>query len=285
MATPNSDQIAHWNGARGESWVREQEARDRSLAPFGEAAIARARPAAGERVLDIGCGCGASTLAIAAAVGPGGAVLGVDVSTPMLARARERAAGFPAIQFARADASTYAFDGSFDLAFSRFGVMFFDNPRAAFANLRRALRLTGRMAFVCWRSLEENHWMAVPFQAVREAFPSLPVPVWRGVPGPLAFADPDDVRRILSDAGFAAVQIEPFDHPMPLGDGGGLEAAAADAVTIGPTARLLADADEATLDRARQAVQRALRPHLKGTDVSLPGAAWVVSARASPGRG
>ncbi len=276
----NEQQIEYWNGARGHAWVAEQDLRDRSLEPFGGAALRKASARSGERVVDVGCGCGATVLALAAAVGPAGHVLGVDVSGPMLGRARERAAALPNVTLLRADAAIHPFDGRAELLFSRFGVMFFGDPAAAFGNLRRALAPGGRLAFACWRSLAENEWMAVPAQAVRSALPSLPASDPSG-PGPLAFADPARVRRILGGAGFGEIELEPFDHPMPLGNGGGLEAAATEAMTLGPAARLLAEADDSSRARALAAVREALAPHLKVNEIRLGGAAWLVTARAA----
>jgi len=279
-APPNREQIEYWNGPRGDFWVAEQELRDRELALFGQAALEGAAPVAGERAIDVGCGCGATSVALAAAVGERGSVLGVDISKAMLARARERSASLPQARFELADAATFPFDGSADVVFSRFGVMFFDDPPAAFTNLRRALVPAGRLAFVCWRSLADNGWMSVAFDAVRAVVASsrpLPEP---GAPGPLAFADPVRVRAILEAAGFSDVALRPVEHPMPLGGGRGLDAAAADALTVGPTARWLVDATEDARAKALAAVRVALAPYARGEVVELTGAAWVVTARA-----
>jgi SAM-dependent methyltransferase len=279
-STPNLGQIEYWNGPRGDFWVAEQELRDRELSAFGDAALHAAAPQQGERAIDIGCGCGATTLALAAAVGPAGSVLGVDVSKPMLARAAARAADHPHACFQLADAATYPFDRDAHIVFSRFGVMFFDDPRAAFTNIRRALLPGGRLAFACWRSLADNAWMSVAFQAVRPVVPSAqPTPAPDG-PGPLAFADPVRVRSHLEGAGFSEIALTPLDHPMPLGGGRGLEAAAADALTVGPTARLLADATDDVRASALVAAKAALAPFTRGDVVELTGAGWIVTARA-----
>jgi SAM-dependent methyltransferase len=278
----NHEQIEFWNGPRGAAWAAEQELRDRSLAPFGEAALQAAAVAAGERVIDVGCGCGASTLELARAVGPSGSVIGVDVSAPMLARARERAARLPQVSFFEADAATHELAGNATLLFSRFGVMFFADPLGAFENLRRALAPGGRLAFVCWRSLADNGWMALPFAAAKRVISTLPPSLAPDAPGPLAFADAARTRSILERAGFSDLTFSPFDHPMPLGDRGGLEAAAAEAVTIGPTARLLADASDEQRAEALAAIRAALAPHAKGNVVELPAGAWVVTGRVRP---
>ncbi len=278
---PNDEQIAYWNGLRGETWVREQETMDRALEPFGRAALEQAAPRAGESVIDVGCGCGATALALAAAVGATGSVVGVDISAPMLARARERARGLPQVSFVERDAATHAFEARADLLFSRFGVMFFADPSAAFSNLRRALAPRGRVAFICWRTLEENVWLAVPLAAARRIVqPATPLPP-ADAPGPLAFADAARVQGILGRAGFADVRFAPFDHVMPLGDGRGLDAAAEQALTLGPTARMLAAAnlDEATLARVRREIRDSLAPYAVSSVVSLPAAAWIVTAQ------
>ena len=275
----NREQIEFWNSDRASSWVREQEARDRALLPFGEAALTAAGPRRDEQVVDIGCGCGATSLALAAAVGTGGAVLGVDVSDQMLARAKERSRGVSQLRFANADAATFAFEPKAQLVFSRFGVMFFDDPGAAFTNLRRALATDGRLAFVCWRGLADNAWMEVPYRAVLHAVPNgRPKPA-ANAPGPLAFADPSHVRTVLTQSGFSAISFAPFGRPMPLGQGQGLKAAALEAISLGPAARHLAEADEPARARALQAVERALTPFAVGDTVELAGAAWIVTAR------
>ncbi len=278
---PNREQIELWNGPRGEFWVTEQELRDRELAFFGDATLAAAAAVAGDRVVDVGCGCGATTLALAAAVGPRGSVLGVDVSRPMLARAAERSVGLSQVRLEAADAATFPFDGSANAVVSRFGVMFFDDPRAAFTNLRGALRHGGKLAFVCWRSLAKNGWMNVAFEAVRPLVPSSVVTPRADAAGPLAFADPARVRSILEGAGFSDVSLEPLDHPMPLGGNRGLDAAAADALTVGPTARLLLDASEELRAKALAAARGALQPFVRGDSVELRGAAWLVTARSA----
>ena len=260
QGAPNREQIEYWNGPRGDFWVREQELRDRELACFGESAVSAAAPASGERVVDVGCGCGGSTLLLAEAVGAKGSVLGVDVSKPMLARATTRAAAHRQVRFELADAATYAFDGSAEIVFSRFGVMFFDDPVLAFQNLRRALSASGRLAFGCWGALEENDWMRVAFEALRPLItPARPLPLPHA-PGPLAFADSARVRSILEQSPFRHVQFKKLEHPMPLGGNRGLDAAA-----------------EAALTAAR----RALEPYVQGERVELKGAAWLVTARAS----
>jgi len=276
--TTNADQIEFWNGAVGERWAAYQEMLDRAIQPFGDAALARAAAGRGQNAIDLGCGCGATALALAEAVGSSGRVLGVDISAPMLARARERCRALPQARFVEADATTYAFESeAADLAVSRFGVMFFREPVVAFQNARRALRRGGRLVFVCWRTPADNPWVSVPLDAALTVVPP-PPPVPPGEPGPFAFADDARVRDILARAGFAEVALERFDAPLRM-SAGPLEDAVDYVFRVGPTARLLADADEPTRERVRAAVRGALAPYAGAGGVALPGSTWIVSAR------
>ncbi|MDZ4778592.1 MAG: class I SAM-dependent methyltransferase, partial [Alphaproteobacteria bacterium] len=219
MTAANADQIALWNDDLGQRWVREQARLDASIAPFGAAALKVAAPRSGEVVLDIGCGCGDTSLFLAKAVSPGGEVLGVDVSAPMLARADARAAeaGLQHVRFAEGDASSAKLGGPFDLLFSRFGVMFFDDPQAAFAHLRLAMKPGGRMAFVCWRTFAENEWARLPAVAAIGVLGPPKTPADPLAPGPFAFGDATRTRAILEGAGWRDVKLEPFDAPMKMG--------------------------------------------------------------------
>src|SRR5919202_367006 len=185
--TQNTEQIEYWNGTAADTWVAQQERLDRQLDPLGRAALRVLAPRPGEHVLDVGCGSGQTTLQLADAVGPDGRVVGVDVSSQLLAAARRRPR--PAnVAFEQADAQTYAFERPFDAIYSRFGVMFFADPVAAFANLRRALKPGGRMAFVCWREEAANPMMTVPMAAAAKHLPPLPPPAQDAhAPGPFAF--------------------------------------------------------------------------------------------------
>jgi len=275
----NDEQQAYWNGPGGERWVAHQQALDAMVRPFGEAAMARLELQPGEHVLDVGCGCGDTVLALERQVGERGTVTGVDLSAPMLARARERTTRATLIA---ADATAHAFGRRFDALFSRFGVMFFADPPAAFTVLRGLLsdRPVGRMAFACWRSQAENTWASVPAAAVRAALPALKDGVMDRAtgPGPFALADRDHVARVLGAAGFTDVDIAPFEHEVELG-ATGLTEATRFAVTAGPAARLLVDATPDQRERAVQSVRDALAPHLRGERVVLHGSVWVVLAR------
>jgi len=282
-AAPNAEMIRYWNEGAGPAWVAMQERLDRQVGPLGAAALARAALAAGERVVDVGCGCGGTTLEIARAVGPLGAVLAIDVSAPMLARARERAeaAGLgDRIEWRCEDAQTAALgEARFDCVYSRFGVMFFEDPPAAFANLRRALRPGGRLAFVCWQARERNPWMTVPVMAAMQHVP-FPPPPPPDAPGPFALADPARVRGILERAGFAGIEIEPHETAMQLG-GGGPEEALELFLAVGPVGQALREAQAGpdvragVLDALRAAFERFRTPR----GVEAPAAAWIVTAR------
>jgi SAM-dependent methyltransferase len=275
-----SNQVEFWNGPAGERWVREQTTLDAFLHPFGEAALRASRAASGEAVLDVGCGCGDSSLVLASLVAPRGRVLGVDVSERMLARAKERGAGMAGVSFQLADASKDPLEASaFDLLFSRFGVMFFADPTAAFIHLRAALRQGGRLAFACWRSLAENPWSGVPFDAVAAVL-GRPDPPPEDAPGPFSFGDPARVRRILEGSGFRDVEVKRFDCPVTFAAGGSLEDAAQEIAQLGMVARLLQDKDEADVARGMAAVRSVLPQYASSAGgARFPAAAWVVTAR------
>lgn len=276
-ADPNADQIAYWNDKAGETWARLQTLLDRQIAPLGATAMAALDPRGGETLLDIGCGCGDTTLALARAVGPAGAVAGVDISAPMLrvAETRIQAEGLTQAGVIEADAQIHDFGtATVDGVFSRFGVMFFHQPEAAFANLFRALKPGGRLAFVCWRPLAENAWMRTPLEAVLKVVPAPPPPADPYAPGPFAFSDPDRVRSILTGAGFSDVVIRPRD--LPIG-GHDLENALLLAQKVGPGALLLRenpDRKEAIVE----ALTAVMRDHLGPNGVFFDSATWIVTA-------
>ncbi len=275
---PFTDQVAYWNDEAGPRWVRLHERLDRAFAALTQMLVQCAAPQLGEIVLDIGCGCGSTVLHVARRVGPAGRVVGADVSKPMLAVAEQRAAaqGTNNERFVLADAASYDFEaGAFDLAVSQFGVMFFDDPTTAFANIRRSLRAGARLHFACWRSLDESDFFCVPLAAAKPHLPPQPKPDPLA-PGPLAFADADRVRRILTAAGFADVTIDAFDAPLPLG----AHAEALDMLMqVGPLTRLLAGVDVAMRDAVAAALDATLRGHEASGAVTLGAGIWLVGAR------
>jgi SAM-dependent methyltransferase len=281
MTDDNSAQIEEWNGRLGETWAAEQEVLDGLTAPFGEAAIRAAGPRPGEQVIDIGCGCGDSSLSLARAVGEGGRVLGIDVSRPMLevARRRAQAAGLANVTFEQADASSARLPGGQDLLYSRFGVMFFAAPVPAFAHLRQSLKGNGRMAFICWRTPRDNPWATVPVMAGRQALGIEGPPSDPFAPGPFAFADDSRVRGILQEAGFRDVKAEPFDGVMPLGSSA--RSAAEATARIGPLGRLVRESGPEHLPKILDAVEKVLAAlAAKDGSVAPPAGAWVVTAKA-----
>lgn len=283
MAEQRADQIGDWSGKSGERWVANQARLDAMVAVFGQAALEAAAPATGERALDIGCGAGASSLALAARVGAGGQVLGVDISEPLIGHARSLAHQETRVLFQVADASRAELpEGAFDILFSRFGVMFFDDPIAAFTHMRRALRPGGRVAFVCWRAAAENDWVRLPMGALKGIVPPNSLPDSEA-PGPFSFGDPARVAQILSSAGFTDIAIVPFDAAVPFGEGGTRDAAIDDAVKMtleaGPLSSALADQPDDIRARASAAVRAAFAELAGERSVTISGAAWIVTAR------
>ncbi len=275
MDQANDAQAQYWDDQAGQTWVEMQPLLDVQLAPLGASVIDALDPRQGEHVLDIGCGCGATALALASRVVPGGAVLGLDISGPMLDVARREAAGLPGLSFMQADAQTARFDTVFDAAFSRFGVMFFADPAAAFANIRAALRPGGRLAFVCWRAPAENPWMMVPLEAALGLLPEMPQSD-PDAPGPFAFARAGRVNDILAGAGFTGIELAPLDTQI---GGFPLNEALTLALRVGPLGKVLRE-KPALREPVTGAVREALAKHETPRGVWLESATWVVSARA-----
>lgn len=281
MPAPNQPERDFWNGGPGRLWADRQALLDRLQSNVLARLMDAARPAPGEAVLDIGCGAGATTLAAARAVGPRGRVLGLDISEPLAARAREilsdagaRNAGIALldIQSDRPDAPP------FDLCLSRFGVMFFDDPVTAFANIRAALRPGGRLACATWAEAARNPWFALPRAAATDRLGTPP----QGdpdAPGPLAFRDPVRVRRILDAAGWSAVSITPEDTTLPLAD---LDEAIALAAGIGPVPGILRAMNGTETDRAAilDSLRAAFRPYAGPDGLRIPATINIVTATA-----
>lgn len=275
MSTPAPiDQAQYWNEDGGRRWVENIDRVERMIEPLNAVLLALAAPRPGERVLDVGCGGGATSAAVAAAVGDTGRVLGVDVSSVILDVARRRYARRANLAFEHGDAATMPLTG-FDLLVSRFGVMFFPDPVAAFTHLRQALVPGGRLAFLCWRALDDNPWMA---DCARAAFTVLPKPepTPPGAPGPFAFADATRLRGILDAAGFGDIAIEALNVMLDLGPA---DEALAQMTRMGPAAAGYAAADEMTRAAVLDALRAAIAPRLDGGRVRMPGSVWQVRAR------
>ncbi|HEX4522649.1 MAG TPA: methyltransferase domain-containing protein [Casimicrobiaceae bacterium] len=279
MSADNSEQIAEWNGALGQRWAAMRQEVDRIVAPFGEAALKAAAPQPGERVIDIGCGCGETAIELARLVGPTGSVLGIDVSQPMLevARSRGTSASCSQLSFREGDASEARLPPNMDLLFSRFGVMFFSQPSNAFSHLRKSLRKGGRCVFVCWRTPRDNAWAMTPLSAARKALDITPPPSDPEAPGPFAFAEEERLRTILSDSGFEHIEPQRFDASIFLG--ATPRSAAEGVVQMGPVARLVREVGVEHLPIIVDAIERTLAPlAAPNGHVSLNGSTWIVEA-------
>lgn len=272
MSDTNQEQIDYWNQRAGATWAELQERLDALLAPLSKAGLNAAQVKAGERVLDVGCGCGDTSIALQQ---KGAEVLGVDVSAPMLEHARKRDSS---VKYLQADAARTDFEGVFDLMFSRFGVMFFDDPKSAFKNLHGALKPDGRMLFVCWQPPAANPWMAIAGRAIAPFMPSSDAPVDPRAPGPFAFADPDYVTDILASAGFSDIRLSPHEEPLYLADT--LAEALNFQTRVGPAARVMSELEGDKREAALTAVEDALRPFDQGNGLRLGSSVWLVSARA-----
>jgi len=274
---PNEEMAAVWNGVSGRAWVDEQALLDRAYEPIEQLLVEAVAATGARKVLDIGCGSGATTLAVASSLGSRGQATGVDISEPLISVARTRAQreASPA-QFIRADAQTHPFQpASFDLMISRFGVMFFDDPAAAFANLRRAASPGGALRLVVFRSIAENPFMTTAERAAAPLLTGLP-PRKPNAPGQFAFADAERVRRILEESGWSGVEFAPLDIACTI--------PAADLerffTRLGPLGQVLRDADEATRQRVIREVRAAFAPYLRDGEVRFTAACWMISARA-----
>ncbi len=267
-------QAAYWNGPGGKMWVAAYQRIQRSIAGFSETVLAAAAAKPGETVLDVGCGTGTTTALLAQAVGRRGHVTGVDISQVLISVAASQK--LANATFTVGDATTHPFEAaSFDLVFSRFGVMFFADPVAAFTNFHRALKASGRLVFLCWRTPQENPWGLVPMRAAQPHLPPMERPGPED-PGQYAFGDRTRVERILKEAGFGAPSITPLDRLLPMGKD--VPEVLENIAKFGPLARAFADATPQQVAKAKDAIAEALVPHATADGVKLAGACWLVSA-------
>lgn len=277
--TNRPSQREFWSGKAGDEWTALADRLDAMMQPIADAALSAGAFKAGERVLDIGCGSGATSLEIAKRVGATGAVTGIDLSPQLLALARERAQGAANVTFTEADASAARFDPIYDAAFSRFGVMFFEDPTAAFANIRTALKPNGRLAFICWRAQADNEWASMPLETIKPMLKApLPSPDPEA-PGPQSFADPERVRRILDGAGWRDVAIQAWDGVLRVGGGGSVEDAANFVLRVGPCSRAIED-QALDKEEARRRLTEALAVLYRDGAVHFDAGCWIVTARA-----
>ena len=276
--TGNADQTTYWNDTVGAKWVANQQRLDAVFTPLTQALLAGAAPQPGESVLDVGCGCGETSLLAAKHVGAGGRVLAVDLSRPMLDHAAARAARLPPgaapIAWTEGDATTQPFEPVFDLMISRFGVMFFADQLAAFRNIRAALKPGGRFAFICWRPRAEVEWMEWPLEQMASLLP-MPEQV-TGEPGPFGLADRAATCRMLEAAGFSGVAAVPLDPLLTLGAGADpVEEAMTMLRDTGPGALMLREADPVLKPRAEGQLREALNGRVIDGAVRLGGACWL----------
>jgi SAM-dependent methyltransferase len=277
-AAANAEQREFW-AREGEQWVQEADRYDTMNAGFGGAMLEAVSLQSGERVLDVGCGNGATSIEAAKRVAPGGSVTGVDISAPMLAFARRRAAGQGAenVEFLDCDAQVHEFDGgAFDVVVSRFGTMFFEDPAMAFANLARAVRPGGRLAIAVWEDILKSEWIIVPGAAAAEhvGFPDLGPP---GAPGPFAFSDGERLKGILESAGFSAVSLEAITKPMRIGDD--VDEVAEFILSLELVRDLFAGKPRDKVDAAVAAAREAVASYAGPDGVVMNGTAWLATAR------
>lgn len=274
----NADQVAYWNGPGGKHWTDRQQIQDDVLSPVSEILVNRAAIQSGERIIDIGCGCGATSFDLAKRTGATGFVTGIDISSPMLARARELTPSGAPVEFILADATVHDFKpANADVLFSRFGVMFFAQPEISFANMRKALRPKGRLGFACWRTPRDNPWLMLGLLEAYKHVPKLPE-VKPDDPGPFAFASEERVQKILSEAGFTSIGMERADLSLDIATGRGLDAAVETALAIGPASRALEGQPHDKIAAATTSIRAALQKHIKGNSVPLGGSIWIVTA-------
>ena len=279
---PNSDEIEYWNSVAGQIWTDSNRLFDHMFEPLADLAIARAALKPGERVLDIGCGCGTTTLLVAERVAPGGTITALDVSTLMLAKARERAKSAPVpIQIINADAETHDFaPSSFDVMFSQSGVMFFTNPNTAFANFYRALKPGGRLVFVCWRDPDVNPWFMLPVESVLHLAPEgFELPHAGAPASPFSFAPQEKVEAMLAVAGFTDVRHEAHSINIRIGEGDLDDCVDLAFKVVSPIRGIFSQASDSDATAVVDAVRAALAPYHTGNHIEIAGSVWVVSSR------
>ena len=281
MAFANTEQAEFWS-QMAPAWLELEDRMDETSAVPGELAMDRLHLRPGQRVVDLGCGGGRTTLELASRVGPGGGVVGVDISAGVLARGRERAAqaGAGNVEFVHADVQVHDLgEARFDAAYSRFGVMFFADLVAAFANVRRSLRPGGVLSFVCWQGLSDNEWMLIPGAAVASVLGVVPPMPDPGEPGPFSLSDPGRVRAVLGAAGFGSVAVAPHADQIVI-SGDRIPEVASTRLRTGRVRVMLQDADERTRGRALTAIEQAMRARLQDGQVRFSRGVLLVTGRA-----
>ncbi|MEO5723974.1 MAG: methyltransferase domain-containing protein [Ilumatobacteraceae bacterium] len=281
MSDANSKQAEYWEDLAS-TWLAASDHHERIAAPFGNAAMAALGEITGHQVLDIGCGSGGTTIELARMVGSTGEAVGVDIAPAMVAAARRLAGGLGLenVRFLHADAQVSQIaEGRFDDAFSRFGVMFFDDPGSAFRNIRAMLKPGGQLAFSCWQNIFANEWMFIPGSAVIAVTGSLPPMPAEGQPGPFSLSDPTLIRAVLSDAGFTDVEVTPLNQVL-VAPAAGVDSMVELSQRVGPVRETLLDADPETATKVLAAVRSALEAKVIDGELRLAAAAHIVTARA-----
>ena len=281
MSEVNKNQKDFWSGKGGDIWVERQNAMDTMLSPLGEAALNKLNFNEEENVLDIGCGCGHTTLNIAKRIGPSGSVTGLDISEPMLKRAKESAVEMSTTNtsFKCVDVQTEDLgDQIYSAAFSRFGVMFFEDSIAAFKNINKSLISGGYLSFVCWQSPAVNPWQSLFIQEVKK-FLDLPSPPPRS-PGPFAFMESEYVSSILEESKFQDITIEGHEAEVNMFSGRSLSDSVKDYISINPVVtQMLKESSENQIAEIVNSGIEAFSPYYSEKGLIFPSATWLVTAR------
>ena len=269
---------SYWNEDGGRKWSENIDIVESMIAPISDRLIEKISASEGDKVLDIGCGGGITSIKLANLVGATGTVIGIDVSETILNIARSRGAGINNLQFIHRDAASARLgDNKFDIITSRFGVMFFDNPVLAFKNLHAALKPTGRMVFLCWRKIQENPSMAEPARIALEvlsppAATDIPDPT---APGPFSLSNPAHLTTILQASGFNNIELQEVDASLPMGN---IDEAIAYSMKMGPASQIIKSATGQKKEKVAAAIRKTFRKYTAHNRVKVPSATWIVSA-------
>lgn len=279
--TGNEEQARYWSNV-APAWLEAEAVFEMIGGPVGELALDRLQLQPSQQVLDVGCGTGSTTIEIARRVAPGGQVVGIDIADELLAPARLRLQDHHdlAVDFVQADAQTeFLGDERFDAAYSRFGVMFFSDPIDAFFNLHRSLKSDGMLSFVSWQPVFVNEWALLPVLAAVSVLGTMPQPPGPDEPGPFSLSDPDKVATLLNAAGFAQVDVVPYDEPV-VTPAAQIPVLARTAVRMGGVRDMVTDADDDTVDEVVAAIESALRERVVGDELRIARGVLLVTARA-----
>ena len=273
MSSENAEQAEFWNGRMGTAWVSVEDYIDRMMAPLTAVALDAVDAKAGDRIIDIGCGCGTTSLSLGAS---GAEVWGVDISTAMIDRAKEKDNAAGNVAFSVADAASQVYSADHSLAFSRFGVMFFADPVKAFANIRSALVPGGRLVFLCWQLPAANPWLSIAGAALQPFQPGDAPPPDPEAPGPFRFGVPEYTQEVLGSAGFTNIKLQAVVKDLHLGDT--VDEVMRFQSNIGPLSGLLETLDESRHAEATAAVRNAFAAKADSNGINLEASTWLVTA-------